>query len=129
MSQDEAQNTFDKIGKTLNGKPYPKKDRFEQETIDLPEANGPYYIVKATKAQGNSTLLALEGLHFSMEERAAQQILGQGLADQFFNELRTKQQTGYIVQAWADNLEEHLFTLFAVQSKSHDPQELLARFE
>lgn len=129
LSSDDAQAIFTKVIQMLGTQPYPKAEQPSQATIDLPAADGPYYIERHTKAQGNAVLLAIEGVHFSMEERAAQQILAQSLAENFFNELRTKQQTGYIVQAWSDNLEEHLFTLFAVQSKSHEPKELLARFE
>src|SRR5690606_11134249 len=47
----------------------------------------------------------------------------------FFEELRTKQQTGYIVDSFAQEIEKKLFNLFVVQSNSHDPQDLLYRFE
>lgn len=129
LTEAQALETYKSIQATLNSKPYPLSEQPKQATLDLPSKEGPYYLLSTTKSQGNAALLAVETLAYSLEERAAQQILGQGVAEEFFNELRTKQQTGYIVQSWTDNLEEHLFTLFAVQSKSHDPQELLARFE
>ncbi len=47
----------------------------------------------------------------------------------FYATLRTKQQTGYIVLNRAQELDKHLFTFFAVQSNTHDPRDLLARFE
>lgn len=129
LTKDQALKTYQSVQAALGDSPYPPSEQPKQETLDLPSKEGPYYLVTQTKSQGNATLLAVEALAYSLEERAAQQILSQGLAEEFFNELRTKQQTGYIVQSWSDNLEKHLFTLFAVQSKSHDPKELLARFE
>ncbi|WP_181679080.1 hypothetical protein [Candidatus Protochlamydia amoebophila] len=43
--------------------------------------------------------------------------------------MRTKQQTGYLVFNTAEEFNQHLFTLFVVQSNMHDPQDLLFRFE
>jgi insulysin len=64
-----------------------------------------------------------------MEKRAAQEVLSNALKDDFFNTLRTKQQTGYIAYSWDVEMERQLLQFFAVQSNSHQPAELLARFE
>lgn len=64
-----------------------------------------------------------------MEKRAAQEILSSALKDDFFSTLRTKQQTGYIAQSWDVEVERQLLQFFAVQSITHQPPELLARFE
>ncbi len=51
------------------------------------------------------------------------------MEEPFFSELRTKQQTGYAVTNWSQEIERHLYSFFAVQSSSHDTRDLLARFE
>lgn len=86
-------------------------------------------VVQNTERQGNSTVLMLHQGAFSMEKRAAQEILSNALKDDFFNTLRTKQQTGYITTAWDVEIERQLLQFFAVQSNTHQPSELLARFE
>ena len=43
--------------------------------------------------------------------------------------MRTKQQTAYIAKAWDDEKEKQLLQYFAVQSSTHTPTDLLARFE
>jgi insulysin len=47
----------------------------------------------------------------------------------FFEALRTKQQTAYITKAWEKEEENQLLQLFAVQSSTHQPSDLIARFE
>nr|WP_075883400.1 hypothetical protein [Candidatus Protochlamydia sp. W-9] len=43
--------------------------------------------------------------------------------------MRTKQQTGYLIFNTAEGFNQQLFTLFPVQFNTHDPQDLLFRFE
>jgi insulysin len=86
-------------------------------------------IVESTERQGNGTLLLIHEGAFSMEARATQQILSAALQDDFFDTLRTKQHTGYIATTWDAEIEEQLFQIFGVQSITHEPAELLARFD
>ena len=86
-------------------------------------------VVQNTERQGNSAVLMLHQGAFTMEKRAAQKILSNALKDDFFNTLRTKQQTGYIASSWDTEVERQLLQFFAVQSITHQPAELLARFE
>jgi insulysin len=74
-------------------------------------------------------LLAIENQTFSFKERAGQQILMQAIKEPFFNQLRTKQQTGYLVHSFSEEVERKLFNMFAVQSNTHDVRDLLSRFE
>lgn len=114
---------------TFPSRPYPKEMQLKREVIDFPEKSGPFFIEKETSMRGNSLILAIEYLPYSLKARAAQQLLMQGISEPFFSELRTKQQTGYIVFSQGQDIERHLFNLFAVQSNSHTNRDLLARFE
>lgn len=93
----------------------------------LPEQ--PYLVTYPTKAQGNATLLFLQVDGFSPSFRNMQQILSAALSEAFFNELRTRQQTGYIVSSDGMDFQRFLFNYFAVQSTNHTPEDLLWRFE
>ena len=108
---------------------YPLAKQHKKQVLLLPEKHGPYMVVKQTPRQGNGTVLLLEEGAFSFEKRAAQQVISKALQEAFFDTLRTKQQTAYIAKAWDTEIERQLLQFFAVQSSTHHPSELIARFE
>jgi insulysin len=125
----EAANIWGDLKTTLNATPFNESKHYKLGVLSPAEKLGPYMVVQNTERQGNSTVLMLHQGAFSMENRAAQEILSNALKDDFFNTLRTKQQTGYIATAWDTEIERQLLQFFAVQSNTHQPAELLARFE
>ena len=129
ISDKQARSLTEKIHQTFNKGIYPEEDQLKNAVIILPNDEGPYYLESHTKAQGNAALLAIENPSFSFKERASQEILMQGIKEPFFSTLRTKQQTGYIVYSFPEEVERKLFNLFTVQSNTHDVRDLLARFE
>lgn len=129
MDERQAKNLSLQILSSLNSLPYPVSEQEKKAILTLPENGGPFLLYAKTKNQGDAVILAIQAVPFSFEMRASQQILMQAMKEPFFSELRTKQQTGYIVFSQADEIEKHLFNIFAVQSTSHDARDLLARFE
>lgn len=129
LSQDETESLWADLKKTLSSTPYTKTEQIKKQILVLPEKQGPYYIMQHTQRQGNGVILVLQEGSFTFPKRAAQQILAKALHDGFFDTLRTKQQTAYIAQAWDVEIERQLLQFFAVQSNSHHPSELIARFE
>lgn len=95
----------------------------------LKNCNGPCTVSFPTSAQGNALLLVLGSDGYSAELRNLQQILSLSTWEAFFTELRTKQQTGYMVASDAVDLYGNLFSYFSVQSSKYLPEELLWRFE
>jgi insulysin len=63
------------------------------------------------------------------EHRAATLILGNFVGEPFFTELRTRQQLGYVAQAWATTRETQTTLNFLIQSGTHPADELAARAE
>jgi insulysin len=129
MTEKQAKEVAQEIPLQIGGQPYPLKEQPKIEVIALPEQKGPFYIENKFKIQGNAALLAIEFIGFNFQRRAAQQILMQAMSEPFFAQLRTKQQTGYIVVSSGEEIEKELFNIFAVQSNTHEPRDLLARFE
>jgi len=125
----EAESAWLDVIHVLGRAPYPKAEHSQTKVLHLPEYGGPYCIVQTAEVQGNASLLLLEQGSFSMEKRAVQEVLSSSLKEAFFNELRTKQKTGYIAQSDATEVEGELFQYFLVQSNSHQPDDLLFRFE
>lgn len=129
MHAKQAEELQQFLQSTLNGIPYPKSEQKDLQIIDLPQDEGPYYLEKQVKSRGNAVILIIEDLPYDYKAQAVQQILSQAIMDPFFTELRTKQQTGYLVFQTYQDIEKHLFSIFAVQSHSHDSRDLLARIE
>lgn len=129
VTEAQAKDYAENLLKTLHSEPYPKKDQNQVEVIVLPEDKGPFYFETKIPSQGNAAMLAIEYPEYSFKNRAAQQILMKAMDEPFFSNLRTKQQTGYLVFSTGEEIERKLFNIFAVQSNTHEPRDLLARFE
>lgn len=129
LTETQASDLWQKLKTTLNAAPYPASQHQHKEVLVLSHKYGPYMLIHNTERQGNAVMLVIEEGDYSFEKRAAQQILGAALSDGFFDTLRTKQQTAYIAKAWDSEEERQLLQFFAVQSSTHQPHELLARFE
>ena len=134
MTEKEAHEVWDTIEETLKGDPYPKKNQPKAKPFSLPASEGPFTICAKTESLGNAACLMIQEGKGSFEKAASHCVLTTVLREDFFDTLRTKQQTGYIVgvknefKAALRN-ETELYHLFYVQSSSHQPEELLARFE
>lgn len=63
----------------------------------------------------------------SIREQARYELLASLLATPFFNSLRTEQQLGYTVFAYAYPIKKHPGFIFSIQSPVADPQELQVR--
>ena len=129
LSPIDAQAITAQMQEAFTARPYPKNEQRETQIFVLNQESGPYAIKSDTSMQGNVCLLLIEQGPFSYKSAAAQQILGSALSDDFFKTLRTKQQTGYIAKGWDMRQSGELLQFFAVQSATHEPDDLLARFE
>ncbi|MBA3816678.1 MAG: insulinase family protein [Parachlamydiaceae bacterium] len=129
MSKQEAKDLVLQMLSMLESKVYLKKEQPKDAIIVLPANTGPYYLESKITTQGNVAILSVELLPYNFQTRAAQQVLMQSMKDPFYVELRTRQQTGYIVISQPDEFDLHLFNSFMVQSNSHEGRDLIARFE
>lgn len=114
---------------TLANKPYVKAEHPQMKALHLPENEGPFQITKTTNAQGNAAILLIDEGDYSLPKRATQKILAAAIQEPFFDTLRTKQKTGYIAQSSDLEFEKRLYQYFLVQSNTHQPEDLLHRFE
>ncbi len=129
LSLKEAESAWLDVIHALGHVPYPKEEHATTKVLHLPSTGGPFEISQTVDAQGNAAILVVDEGAFTFERRAVQEILSTPLKEAFFNELRTKQKTGYIAHSAALELENLLFQYFLVQSNSHQPNDLLFRFE
>ncbi len=126
----KAKKTMVSIEEILkNSRAFEEEKHFKKEGLSLKDYKKPITIRHENSLQGNATILTLYAGEFSFESEAIQEILTTSLKESFFSTLRTKQQTGYIVQSWNNQIGNELYLFFAVQSSTHYPEELLARFD
>ncbi len=128
LSEEEAKELYSNVKSTLEFTPIAFQEQNKQMLL-LPEKQGPFYLHRLTERSGNAVILAVQQGAFSFEKRAAQQVLASILKNQFTETLRTKQQIAYIAQSWDREEAGQLAQFFALQSSSHQPTEILARFE
>lgn len=129
ISQEKATQLWHDLRSSLNYTAYPKEEHRKKKILSLSDKQGPFMIHQQTERQGNGIILVIQQGPFSFEKRGEQQILAKAMQESFFDTLRTKQQVAYIAKSWDNEMEKQLFQTFAVQSSSHTPTELLARFE
>jgi insulysin len=129
MEPQEGWKVVEKVTKQLQRDPFLVAQHSLPGVLCMPEDKGPFSVAKRVRSQGNAVVLAVDQGPFSFKKRGAQQILAVAMEAPFFHELRTRQQTGYLVSSWSQEIEEHLFSFLGVQSNRYDGQELLARFE
>ncbi len=130
MTEQNAQELWGDLKSHFDSSsPYPVSEHTKKNVLVLPHHSGPFQITENTQMQGHGVVLVIEEGPFTFEKRAAQQILSKALQESFFETLRTKQQTGYIAKAWDSEIERQLLQCFAVQSSTHNPTDLLMRFE
>ena len=127
VQKSQALRVWDKLQQSLASQPYPVSHHFALKIAELPST--PYFLVKQSPLLGNALILGIEAPTFSYKMKAAQQILAQSMDSAFYAALRTEQQTSYIIEHRGEELEKHLFSLFVLQSNTHNPEDLLTRVE
>jgi insulysin len=129
LSKNSAEHLYAAIKKELAFSPCNPERLAKTKILILPENQGPHLIGQMTERQGNAVILCIEQGPFSFEKRAEQQVLSKIIATNFFETLRTQQQIAYYLQSWEVEKEGQLMQFFGLQSNSHQPNDILARYE
>lgn len=126
---ESAKKIWKEVVEKLDFAPYRKEEQIKKKLARFSSMGRPTYLENRFPMAAGGLMVTLDFGDFTFEKRAIQEILSKALEEPFFHELRTKQQTAYIVGSWSQELERHLYNFFAIQSSSHDPRDLLSRFE
>ncbi len=126
LSKAQAKQIWLETVDHFDGATYPAQDHYKAEVASFPSV---HLIAQKCSLPANAIILSIDFGPFSHKKRAAMDILCKGLEEPFFSELRTKQQTAYLVRNWGQEIERHLYSFMAVQSSSYNTRDLLARFE
>ncbi|KAI8914329.1 Metalloenzyme, LuxS/M16 peptidase-like protein [Gorgonomyces haynaldii] len=77
--------------------------------------------------EGNALLHTIGYGHRTEDNRSGWELLSKLLKEPFYSELRTVQQTGYVVQSQGIQLDKQLFVQLMIQSSRYQPLDLLDR--
>jgi len=104
------------------------KSLFIEETMrQLPEKET--YLHAEGPTRGNCAVLMIDAGDLDCREREALSVLYQAVPNRFYSDLRSKQQTGYLVQSESSVMVPHHSVIyFVVQSSQYKPGDLFHRY-
>jgi insulysin len=112
----------------LQSRPLPEAERFKQVVQVLPSAERVLFSRKV-KDNNNSIAYTLQAGERSLEQQARLSMISDIIESDFYTQMRTNQQLGYIVWSFQQRIEDRLFLRFVIQSANHSPFELNRRVE
>ena len=128
ISADDAVAVTRAIAARIGARPAPAEELLKRRHVDLLRAEN---VVDAGEIAGvNSAWLRDYVLpDDSATTRAAAAIVSSFFSSPFFDELRTRQQLGYIVDSSSSVSQRQRYLSFIIQSSTHAPDDLRARAE
>lgn len=112
----------------LKSRPLPETERFKQIITVLPDSESVQFSPKV-EDDNNAILYTLQAGPRDLNRGARILMVSSLIESEFFTQMRTNQQLGYIVHAHPERIENRLFFRFIIQSASYGPFELNRRIE
>ncbi len=122
----EVRTAVNELLQTLGGEPLPEADRYVESIRQIPSGTA-YTLSQPVEVNNSALVMELQVAQRTPQNQVALQVLSTALQPQAYNELRTNQQLGYIVNASMTEAEDTLGLVFLVQSGTYGPAELEAR--
>ncbi len=128
LRQEPVMEAAKVLRQNLAGKPLPEAERFRESVIQVPSGKSHAF---TRKMQVDNSALVMETQigQLSPELQGALLVIDNLMQPQFYNELRTSQQLGYIVNSGMTLLEKTLGLIFMVQSGEYDAEILEKRID
>ncbi len=127
-TEEQARESVDLVIREMHSKPLPKEERFENKVVVLDESERLLYSEQVPD-NNNALFYSLQVGPHSMENYAVSQLVASVIESDFYTQMRTNQQLGYIVWSFGQRLEERLFLKMIIQSAGFGPFELQKRVE
>ena len=125
-SDDEARQSVDILLSALGSKPLPENDRFEQVVETMPSGER-FQFSREVEDNNNSLAYAIQVGDKDFSILAQSSIIASIVESDFYTQMRTNQQLGYIVWSFNQRIEESIFFRLVIQSSTHGPFEMSKR--
>jgi insulysin len=109
---------------SLGSRPLPEKDRYEQVVESMPKS---FRFSREVEDNNNSLAYAIQIGDKSPELLAQVSMLASIVESDFYTQMRTNQQLGYIVWSFQQRMEDRIFFRMVIQSSTHEPFEMSKR--
>jgi len=128
LDTETIRETLAPLLETFADQPLPPDGRFREQVLQI-EPGQVHTFSRKMKVENSALVMELQIAQRTPRLRTAMMVLSNALQPQFYNELRTQQQLGYIVNAGYTELEETLGLVFMIQSGRYNPNTLQQRVD
>lgn len=127
-SPKQARNSLATILKEIKSKPLPESERYEEVVGVLPPGQAIQF-ARQIADNNNAIYYSLQLGDRTFEKQAQTSLAAAIVESDFYSQMRTNQQLGYIVWSFQNRVEEKLFFKMIIQSAGYGPFELQKRVE
>ncbi len=125
-SDDEARQSVDILLSALGSKPFPESERFKQVVEVMPKGKR-FQFSREVEDNNNSLAYAIQVGEKDLSIIAKTSLIASVVESDFYTQMRTNQQLGYIVWSFYQRIEERVFFRLVIQSSTHGPFEMSKR--
>jgi insulysin len=124
----QARKSLDTVLEELQSQPLPEAERY-QEVVEVLDPSEKLQFSRQIADNNNSIYYTLQVGERSFEAQAQSSMVASIVESDFYTQMRTNQQLGYIVWSFQNQIEERLFFKMIIQSAGYGPFELQKRVE
>ncbi len=124
----QACKSLDIVLEEIKGRPLPEAERYK-EVVGILDPGEKIRFSRKIADNNNSLYYSLQVGERSFEKQARISLVASIVESDFYTQMRTNQQLGYIVWSFQNRVEERLFFKMIIQSAGYGPFELQKRVE
>ncbi len=125
-TDEQAKESVSILLNSLNGKPLLKSERYEQ-VVEVLSPGERIQFSREVEDNNNSLSYTIQIGEKDLALMANVSILASIVENDFYTQMRTNQQLGYIVWSFQQRTEKRMFFRFLIQSSTHGPFEMSKR--
>ena len=114
------EKSLDIVLEEINSQPLPEGERY-QEVVEVLDPGEKIRFSRQIADNNNSIYYTLQVGERSFEEQARGSLVASIVESDFYTQMRTNQQLGYIVWSFNNSVEERLFFKMIIQSAGYGP--------
>lgn len=119
----KAEESVSLIFNALKSRPLPEKERFE-EVVEVLEPGEHIRFTQEVEDNNNSLAYAIQVGEKDFDLQAKTSMVASIIENDFYTQMRTNQQLGYIVWSFQQLVENRIFLRLVIQSSTHGPFEM-----
>ena len=125
-TEEQAKESVSILLSSLNGQPLPVNERYEQ-VVEVLNPGERIQFSREVEDNNNSLSYTIQVGEKDLALMAKASIMASIIENDFYTQMRTNQQLGYIVWSFQQRTEKRMFFRFLIQSSTHGPFEMSKR--